>query len=321
MRPILNGNIIFVFSDPGGAKPCLSLIELNNIVTAVAVSDRSYPFYNDFQTQVKLIKGNYVKFIDNICPDLIFTGTSYTSNIEQQFIKIALDKNIPCYSYVDHWTSISNRFRDSEGNMILPDKIWVIDERAKKIALEEGIEESKLVISGNPYHDWLRDWRPNLTKEEFLSEINFKNESQKLLVYAPDPLSNINGKDIYGFDELSATSTIIDLFECFQNELQDWSILVKLHPNQNKLRLLEIISDRIFILPDDVDANTTIYYSDAVLGFFSSFLIEASVMNKPVIRFLEKSIKNDPIAELNIGCISNKSNFVEMLLKVSYEKE
>jgi hypothetical protein len=311
MRPILGGKIIFVFSDPGGAKPCLSLIELDKVSDAFAVSDRIHSFFSSFNTQVKILDRGYEEYVDSLNPELIFTGTSYTSSIEQEFIKIALRKKIPCFSFVDHWTLFSKRFTDIEGKMVLPDKVWVLDDRAKSIAIDEGIDNLRLVVTGNPYHDWLKDWKPQVTKDEFLSVIGQSDLTRKLLIYAPDPLSNINGKELYGFDEYSATGILVELFDTYQKELEGWQVLVKLHPNQNKSKFSEIISDRFIILPDDVDVNSTIYFADAVMGFFSSFLIEASIMNKTVFRFLYNTVKQDPIAELNIGIVLNRKTFVE----------
>ncbi len=314
MRPDLTGNIVFVFSDPGGAKPCLALIELNNLSNPIAVSDRNYSFYKGFKTKVKIIKNHFEEFIEEVNPELIFTGTSYTSDIEQQFIKIAKKKKICCYSFVDHWTSISKRFNDSDGKIILPDKIWVIDERAQRIAVQEGIDKAKLIISGNPYHEWLTNWKPSIDKDAFLKQLGILNK--RVLVYAPDPLSNVNGKEVYGFDELSATSELVELFDNHYEELNQWKVLVKAHPNQNRNILYKIIEkhDSFSLLPEGTDANTLIYYSDVVMGFFSSFLIEASIMNKPVWRFIDNKLKNDPIAELKIGSIVNRNSFVSMLI-------
>jgi hypothetical protein len=315
MRPTLSGNIVFVFSDPGGAKPCLALIELNNLSNKIAVSDRNYSFYEGFKTKVKIIDHDFEEFIEEINPELIFTGTSYTSNIEQQFIKIAKKKKINCYSFVDHWTSISKRFIDSKGVMILPDKVWVIDERASRIAVQEGIDDAKIIISGNPYHDWLRNWTPSVNKETFLKEVGIQNK--KILVYAPDPLSNVNGTEVYGFDEFSATSELVELFDNHPEELNQWIVLVKAHPNQDRNILYKIIEKHaaFSLLPEEIDANTLIYYSDVVMGFFSSFLIEASVMQKPVLRYIVKKFKYDPIAELKIGTIVNKYSIISMLIK------
>jgi len=318
MRPKLRGSIIFVFSDPGGAKSCLSVIEENNLFNAIAVADRQYSFYTDFKTPVRIINHDFEQLIETIHPELIFTATSYTSDIEKQFIKIAKNKNITCYSFVDHWVLIAKRFEDSTGIMILPDKVWVIDERAKLLAIEQGIEDTKLVISGNPYHDWLKNWKPLISKGVFLKQIGITHQNKKILVFAPEPLSNIQGKEVYGFDELSATSVLVELCTSHQNELKDWIFLIKLHPNQDKEKINLVISNTnsFHIIPDDVNVNSTIYYADVVLGFFSSYLIEADIMNKPVLRFFDKEVKTDPIIELNIGTIVNKDTFIKTLLKI-----
>jgi UDP-N-acetylglucosamine 2-epimerase len=317
MRPKLSGNILFVFSDPGGAKPCLSLIEENNLLNAIVVSDRQYSFYKDFKTSVKVIYHNFEQVIEAVKPDLIFTGTSYTSDIEKQFIKIAKIKKIPCYSFVDHWTSISNRFVNAIGELVLPDKVWVIDERAQQIAIRDGIDKTKIVISGNPYHDWLRNWKPSISKEVFLKQLGLQHMKKKLLLYAPDPLSNANGLEIYGFDELSATSTLTKIFKKHQKELKEWKVLIKVHPNQDREKLFRLIEEHetFYILPEETDANASIFYADIVMGFFSSFLIESFIMNKPVLRFLKEKSKPDPISELNIGMVVNKNTLVTTLSK------
>ncbi|OGI11757.1 MAG: hypothetical protein A2Y40_01080 [Candidatus Margulisbacteria bacterium GWF2_35_9] len=319
MRTKLKGKILFVFSDPGGAKPCLSLIEENNLSNVIAVSDRRYSFYHSFKTPVKIVNKNFEELIKIINPELIFTGTSYTSNIEQQFINIALKNRIRCYSFIDHWTSISKRFKNLDGKMILPDQVWVIDERAKQLAIEEGIDKDRLVISGNPYHDWLLNWKPTINREAFFKQVGLQHINQKILVYAPDPLSNVKGKEVFGFDELSATSVLVELFKKYPTKLKGWKILVKAHPNQDRDKLNKIIERHktFYILPEEVDINLALFYADAVIGFFSSVLIEATIMNKPVLRFLDGLTKNDPIVGLNVGMITNRNTFITMLSKIT----
>ena len=313
MRPKLKGKVLFVFSDPGGAKPCLSLIEENNLFSAIVLSDRNYSFYNDFKTKVKILDKEFEQLIEFFNPDLIFTGTSYTSEIEKHFIKIAKRRNIPCYSFIDHWTNISKRFEDVNGIRTFPDKVWVIDNRAKQLAIGEGIDEIKIVISGNPYHNWLKNWRPKISREDFFKQLGLQD--QKILIYAPDPLSNVNGIEKYGFDELTATSLLVDLFNAHQNELKEWRVLIKAHPNQNKTKLNKIIKgdNKFIMLPNEVETNETICYGDVIMGFFSSFLIEASIMNKTVVRFLEEPIENEPFTNLNIGNMVNKKSLISFL--------
>ncbi|HLX91436.1 MAG TPA: hypothetical protein VKR32_07120 [Puia sp.] len=309
--------ILFVFSDPGGAKPCLSLIENNGLTDAVAISDRTHSFYSDFNVPVKIVKNDYEGLLESIQPALVFTGTSYTSDIERQFINIALGKKIRCYSFIDHWTSMVKRFKNPEDQLILPDQVWVIDERAKRLAIGEGIDKDKIVISGNPYHAWLKRWVPSISKDGFLREIGVSDGTKKILLFAPDPLSNLGSESSYGFDELKVSRELAELFCLNQDALKNWKVLVKAHPNQDRSRLTEIFTGNPFfeVLTPNVDTNTAMFYSDVVMGFFSSILIEASIMNKRVLRFLDSNPVEDPIYELNIGPIVDRNSFITELNK------
>lgn len=312
---LLEGKVLFVFSDPGGAKPILSLIEETNIETCLTVSNRHYSFYDDFRTQVKIVENDFEEIVNSYKPDLIFTGTSYPSDFDKQFLKIALEKNIKCYTFVDHWTNMDLRFT-YENTFLEPSQVWVIDERAKEIAMQAGVPESKIIISGNPYHRWLKNWEPKISKEIFLESIGLKNNTDTLIVFAPDPLSNINGMEKYGFDELSALKDLIELFEKHQSELSHFKVLIKAHPNQNREKIEEIIHDNktFILLPYDTDANTMTYYGNIIIGFYSSFLLEAKILDKEILRFIPVPMKEDPIGELNAGTIVNKESLLSNLL-------
>jgi hypothetical protein len=137
------GKIVFVFSDPGGAKPCLALIEESNLTNAIAISDREHSFYKDFNTPVKILTQGFEDFMDALKPELIFTATSYRSDIEQQFIKIALKRSIACYSFIDHWTSILKRFEDATGEIVLPNQVWVLMNGPNYWQLSKGLMRIK----------------------------------------------------------------------------------------------------------------------------------------------------------------------------------
>ena len=81
---------LFVFSDPGGAKPILALVYLNRIKNCKLISDRHYDFFSDFNLNVEAyeLEKEY-SIINEYKPDYIFTATSYTSNIELKFISMS----------------------------------------------------------------------------------------------------------------------------------------------------------------------------------------------------------------------------------------
>lgn len=313
----LKGKGLFIFSDPGGAKPILALIKILNIKDYLIISDRKYNFFSDFELNVNsYTAGNEEMIIDEYKPDYLFTGTSYTSNIELLFLKAATKKNIVTYSFVDHWTNISKRFIDQNGNLVQPDNILLLDKKAVAIAIQEGIITNKIDIIGNPYHSWLQKWIPKGTKDFFIQNIDNKISKKKILLYAPDPLSNVNGKEKFGFDEISATKMLVTIFEKNKKLLDKWVVIVKPHPNQDKSKLSHLISGNpsFYILADNADTNECIYFSDVVMGFFSSILIESTIINRPVLRFLLETSINDPFEELNIGEVVGIETFISTLL-------
>jgi len=315
LNPRLSGKILFVFSDPGGAKPILSLIEQSRLDDYLVISDRTYSFYNNFKVQVLICDNNFEEFIDRFRPSLIFTGTSYRSDIEKKFISLAKSKNIPSISFIDHWTAIRKRFENEAGDMVLPDYIWVIDNRARQLCISQGIEKNKIVISGNPYHKWLLHWKPEISKKDFLEQAGIVSEYSKLLLYGPDPLSNINGTGIYGFDEYSATKEIVDVFLENRRLSDKWQVIVLAHPNQDRKKLADSFSGcrNFSLLKEEVNVNHAIYFADIVMGFFSSLLIEADIMNKPILRFFSKPLAKDPLDELSIGKIIDKALLLKEL--------
>ena len=297
----LKGRGLFVFSDPGGAKPILTLADENigSLNSVKAVSNRVYPFYKDFTTKVDT--PNLSSNIYDFKPDFVFTGTSYTSDIEIKYIKVAKENGIPVYSFVDHWTNIRNRF--SLGlKTIFPDIIFVLDNRAKEIAIREGIQIEKINILPNPYHTLLKKWQPDHSKESFLFE-NKIPSANLLIVFAPDPLSNVGGIEKFETDEKIISHEFSKVMVEIQSR-KKITIIFKPHPNQNITYILPALSNVEYdvLCLKDIDTRELLYYCDIVVGIFSSILIEGQILGKEVVRFLEKS-NFDPLEQLNIGTI------------------
>ena len=269
MLPNLNGRGLFVFSDPGGAKPVLSLVQIieSNLDFYKIISDRNFSFYRDFYVDVSEPLLSVELEILDAKPDFLFVGTSYTSNIELRYVKEATKLGIKTYAFVDHWTSLRERFL--LGNeTVYPSTILVIDETAKKKAVDSGIPNDLIEVFANPYHLFIAQWKPSISKKLFFSQFNLKTDGKKIITYAPDPLSNVNGELIYGFDEISATKK---LCESIKEMDENYIFLFKPHPNQNLTQIKKVISSRMVLLENDTDTNSLIYYSDLIIGFFSNF--------------------------------------------------
>lgn len=298
----LKGKGLFVFSDPGGAKPVLALVELikSSLSGYRVISDRDYAFFENFSVVVNKPDGLPLDLLKQFKPDFVFTGTSYTSKIELEFISAANALSIKTYTFIDHWTFMRERFNNN-GKEVFPEIILVVDEEAKQIAIDTGLDESKLVIFRNPYHRYLHNWQPKMGKEDLLASIGLSGTQKKIILYAPDPLSNLDGISVFGFDEITATKELNELIE---STFADFQFIVNPHPNQNIESLNTVLNNKAILVPAGTDVNTLIFYADIVLGFFSNFLVEASLMNKKIIRYLCRGIENDPLAGKKIGEIA-----------------
>jgi hypothetical protein len=282
---------LIVFSDPGGAKPCLSLAKKWQESDEVLVcSDRCYAFFEIFGIPVRQCRGEDAHAIfEEFQPDLLFTGTSYTSRIELDFVCEAKKRGIHTTSFVDHYTGFDVRFGTLEAR-ILPDEIHVLDEKAAALAREAGLPERRIRITGNPYHEFLGSWRSRLTKEQVFQKLEIPLSDAKTILFAPDPLSNAGGAEKFGTDEVA----ILALFLVALGETgQPIQLLIKAHPNQSmeylKTGLKNVPKNvEVHLVPAEKDAllNDLIQQTDLVVGMFSSILIEAELLGKKAIGIL-----------------------------------
>ena len=302
----LKGKGIFVFSDPGGAKPIMALIKLNRLKNYKVFSDREYSFFKDFNLKVEIRKSYFAKeIIKKNNPDYIFTGTSYTSKIELRFLLEGKKQKIKTYSFIDHYTRYKERFF-LNGENIFPDTVFLTDKKAKKLAKIAGItKHTKVEVSGNFYHEFLKKWKPNKPKKYILPTIK---SNQKIILFAPDPLSNINGKKNYLFDETDVWIALSEAVNKYLNDLEIL-ILIKFHPNQNISYLKKTISQtptKSVIISNNINLNSIIYYSDIIIGTYSSLLVEATFLKKMIIRYIPNPENEDWLLNLNVGQTCHK---------------
>lgn len=303
----LKGKGLFVFSDPGGAKPLMALIHIYKLKNYKALSDRKYSFFKDFDVKIeKYREGKEKFFLNNYKPDYLFTGTSYTSKIEVKFIYEALKLGIRTYTFIDHYTNYKERFFIND-RYVYPKTIFLTDLNARKIAVKAQLNDhSELEVSGNFFHFFLKKWKPNISRENIIpfEKINSK---KKIILFAPDPLSNINNKMAYLFDESDVWK---DLSTAFLNVFIDNPpiLIVKYHPNQNINYLKKAIKKfpvNNCFCTDSIDTNTLIYHADIVIGMFSNILVEAQIFKKEILRHIPNTKLKDPLKQSKVGHISN----------------
>ena len=314
----LKGKGLFVFSDPAAAKSVLAFIKLNKQFNEILViSDREYDFYVDFGLLVTLYSKNSIeKIFKKFKPSFLFTGTSVNSSLEIFFIAYAQKNSIPSYSFIDHYTRFTDRFRLKK-KLIFPDNICVLDQEGEKIAVENNFN-GRIIITGNLYLQYLKIWRPIESRDKFMLK-NGIARKHKLITYAPDPISNIGvgGKGEYGLDEITVWNEIYNVLRRVDGNLFTFVLIV--HPNQQSSKLEEMVlnsSIKNVLIAKKIHTTSLLYFSDVVIGIFSNILREALLLDTSIIRVLKGLKVPDPFDHLNVGIkITERHHLENEILK------
>lgn len=274
--------LAFVFSDQAGANACTALAKMaKHDVTVSLYSNRNYNNVKDIAPTQKQ------PLLDEI--ETVFLGTSHPASsdyYELNCLKEAKQKNVYTISFVDHWVNFKLRFTDAYGETTYPDAIWVVDEKAKQLAIEEGLPAELIKVMGNPYHYYLqRQWKPLWEGKSYLGSFNIPTDGFHIL-FAPDPLSLRNTKEKVGFSEEEALHDIQEVVSVFNNK--KIYLIIKCHPLQPKNILEKQINKAQWSnvsLLQSVDTLELINTADMVIGFYSNFLLDASALGKNVVRY------------------------------------
>ena len=150
--------VLIVCHDAGGAEIISSWAKKNNsfdfdfLLEGPALS----VFQRKFESLVVLNKETAFANISRY--DLVATGTSWISNLDNWAIQRARNEKVHSVTYLDHWVEYKERFF-LEQKLVLPDEIWVGD--------QYGLELAK-----KAFPDFPIQLEPNLYFEEMVDEID-----------------------------------------------------------------------------------------------------------------------------------------------------
>ncbi|MDB4627879.1 hypothetical protein OAE34_03085 [Akkermansiaceae bacterium] len=165
---------IFVFSDAAGANSILAVIDI--LIADLKKPGIDFLIFSDSKGKFDSKKYDFVvkldfeikevsQIIEEFHPDYIYTATSF-HDYEHNWRKLAAQKNIYSYAFIDHWIFYKKRFT-FDGLTIFPDEVLVVNEIAKKEAIIEGIPSAIIKVFGNPYYNKVKNYRPNQTLDSF----------------------------------------------------------------------------------------------------------------------------------------------------------
>lgn len=296
--------ILIASRDPGGTNAVLPLIgffqkEYSVIVLGKDVAIEIYNKENiEVNEQIYSDEFDYLKeIIEKYLPAVIITGTSSDDFFEKRLWGIARIKNIPSIAVLDHWVNYGIRFSKytlsqySEYNRELshdyiPDKILVMDDYAKNKLIEEGVDEEKLVVTGQPHFKWLSDksvkCRKNISKQKDSLDILYVSEPyEKIYGGRENSINALGYSEKTIFQELLKTLNRLE-GGCFEKKVR---LFIKQHPKENDGAYDEYLKECHFPVYYEKRKDLLEFLPDMdiVCGMTSMMLIEAYICGKNVI--------------------------------------
>ena len=234
--------------------------------------------------------------LTRIRPDAVLCGRAIDRNsADRYFVAAARMLVVPSISIIDEWYDYRENYTDlSDEFEYFPDAVCCPDDQAKSEAIEEGLAESQLYVTGSPayskFFDKLStfsDQQP--TRPSVLSRpashpiITFISEHVED-VHSQNCFNNISSVRTPGYDEEKVK---MDLVSALTMWGKPCTVLEKIHPSA------EVIKQTNFSHEPSINwcviregrATSYMWHSDLVIGMRSAALIEAALMGKPTVSY------------------------------------
>ena len=307
--------ILIVSRDPGGTNAIMPLIEplrvLGNEVSVYG-KDLALSIYQKQNIDCSDIydimpsgtQGETDKFVRKTRPDLILTGTSSEDFTERYLWRAAEKAGIPSFAVLDQWTNyrlrlisesddpMSGRVRSE---LIVPSVFFIMDEFAMKEMCALGIDRGKLVVSGQPFFDHIRNTGDRFTTSEVE---RLRRELTGALgglvfVFASQPIASlhrINGmaEDYWGYTEETVLQSVLKCLSKLTEEMATRvTLAIRLHPKDERTvyqNALATLPNSIRVVVDrETDSSLLLKASDLIIGMFSMLLLEAAILERRFI--------------------------------------
>ena len=231
----------------------------------------------------------------------IFLSTSWESKLEIKILKKAREKQIPIFSFLDHWTNYKKRFLLNK-KIFLPNKIIVTDNYAYKIAKKE-FKKTKIIKVKNYY---LMEAKNKL---KFLIRRKRGGKITKIL-YLTEPIT-ITEKVLK--NKISSNNEFI-LLKNFLKKLKEFSrfkLTIRLHPQENKSKYKKFINESNYkiYLSNNKDLAKDINSNDLIVGAHTYALIFGLLAKKNVFTSIPKTHRCD-LTFKNIKRLDKLKNYL-----------
>lgn len=331
--------IFFFARDPGGANALIPVIINTRSKYRIIVYGKDYAIdrfrsfdieCNDILKDCGVIEEDCVyRFLKEVSPDMVFTGTSADDFTEKYLWIAAKKQGIISVALIDSWINYGIRFSEyslkdislyakSKEFKYLPDYIFTIDDYSKGEMMKEGLPESIIYVTGQPYLQYIRNRILQVDETDvrkYRKSIEC-SEKTKLIVYASDDISKTYNDSLenmfWGYNEKTIFSYVYKALNDFCLKGEDFILLIRPHPKEDidywndvvkKIPQMKVIIDK------STKGDTIIKSADLIIGMQSMFLLEAVLAHKEIISLQIGCKREEPFILSKLGIVQSVFDF------------
>ena len=299
-------NIFVVASDPGSANALMPVIvkciECGHTINGMVSGSASNILGKHCPEIIQIDDSASIETVSNILKDkrsqIVLSGAGAFNLVEHTVRCAAIDIGIPCIAILDYWANYSQRFRRLQGKQwvySLPNRICVLDEIVRDEMIAEGFASEHLVVTGQPYFEYILNWKNNLSMDDLARfRTRYMGDKESILIgFCSEPIvedMDVTHNNDLGYSQYTTIEKVACILERFT-----WSkgrhihLIIRPHPRENEEKLYDILRNMqtspmfSYEISKIGTSLEFIVSCDLVIGMTSMALIEAYVMAHPVL--------------------------------------
>lgn len=259
--------------------------------------------------------------------DLVVTGTGI-EDFERLVWSFAKKKDVCSVAFIDSWVNLVERFRDSVGQLILPDYIVCIDDFCKNTLMQAGVPAQRIMVLGNPYFQFL------LSQNATCSPDTSFVRSTHPILFASQPISAyfpLSSEKGIGYDEFSVLNDVVQVLHRVQSNFEEtFELFVKFHPKDDQESLSLFVDSmnsknlvNVSVFSDKLCLYDYLKVFDVVIGMDSMLLVESFLFHVPVINY-EPSKQNKGLFVLerlgHVHCMTSKDMLYNEIVRILFKE-
>ncbi|MBU2633757.1 MAG: CDP-glycerol glycerophosphotransferase family protein [Nanoarchaeota archaeon] len=247
--------------------------------------------------------------------------TNDTLPFEQILIKILHKNKKPCYVIQHAYTTAPEGQFPLVKNKILADKMFVWGKSSLNWMIRNGVKKNRLILTGSIKFDSYK-----YINFDVKDRLNIP-KNKKIIVYIAEGSHKFQFPE-YAILEKERVSIYRNLYNTIK-EMEDYYLIVKLHPSDIDPNTPKIIADECdihnySIVNGNFPIQSLLKISNLVISIYSSAILEAIYFKKPVL-ILDYFKKVDYIVpflkfKMCLG-LNNKNMLKEYIIKLEKDKD